>query len=360
MDKRRLLYVAILPLVLVCFVHAQSSISSLDVQRVNVVKLRSTTLDRGIETSAGIYVGHDEHSAFFATALHPLRQKNGRNDPYDPVATVDLEFLTSPVRISAKVLDQYDPNADLAVVFIPVNNLPSSTAQMALGNATGELPVHIVGHPSAGNWTSWTGMVQNENNVGGDPHCFSTGADSSLSGGYSGGPVLDSHGNLIGMHISATPSYSKNLKSSEIVADLNAWRVPTSNLAGLTPPTVVASNDYWTDPATSLTLARKDNGSDVNWEEAMNYCENLRLAGSSDWRMPNITELQGIYDSLEKIHGVLVRDYLKHSDSEWSGSEGETSEHKWTLDLSTGFKSSRRVSPHSNSGLRVLCVKDAR
>src|ERR1035438_8708186 len=53
---------------------------------------------------------------------------------------------------------------------------------------------------------------------------------------------------------------------------------------------------YWTDPATGLMWAAKDNEKDVNWHNAINYCRNLRLAGYSDWRLANMFELQPLYD----------------------------------------------------------------
>jgi hypothetical protein len=52
---------------------------------------------------------------------------------------------------------------------------------------------------------------------------------------------------------------------------------------------------FWTDPNTSLMWAAKDNGNDVSYENAVNYCHDLRLAGQSDWRLAIISELRGIY-----------------------------------------------------------------
>ncbi len=50
------------------------------------------------------------------------------------------------------------------------------------------------------------------------------------------------------------------------------------------------------DTKTNLMWAAKDNGSDVNWQDAKSYCENYRGGGYTDWRMPTQDELAGLYD----------------------------------------------------------------
>jgi hypothetical protein len=61
---------------------------------------------------------------------------------------------------------------------------------------------------------------------------------------------------------------------------------------------------FWTDSSTGLMWAGKDNGKDVSWNKAMKYCRELRLAGYSDWRLANIGELGGIYDSSANAPGL--------------------------------------------------------
>ncbi len=51
-----------------------------------------------------------------------------------------------------------------------------------------------------------------------------------------------------------------------------------------------------TDAATGLTWTQSDNGEAVDWDSALSYCETLSLAGSDDWRLPNIKELHSIVD----------------------------------------------------------------
>jgi len=51
-----------------------------------------------------------------------------------------------------------------------------------------------------------------------------------------------------------------------------------------------------TDNATGLMWQKADDGITRNWEDALEYAENLELAGYSDWRLSNAKELQSIVD----------------------------------------------------------------
>ncbi|MGA3209409.1 MAG: caspase family protein [Syntrophales bacterium] len=51
------------------------------------------------------------------------------------------------------------------------------------------------------------------------------------------------------------------------------------------------------DTSTNLMWAAKDNGSNINWQDAKSYCENYRGGGYADWRMPTQQELAELYDS---------------------------------------------------------------
>jgi hypothetical protein len=50
------------------------------------------------------------------------------------------------------------------------------------------------------------------------------------------------------------------------------------------------------DTATGLIWQQADDGLDKNWQEALFYCETLDFAGKTDWRLPDIRELQSIVD----------------------------------------------------------------
>ncbi|MBE0646407.1 MAG: DUF1566 domain-containing protein [Bacteroidales bacterium] len=56
------------------------------------------------------------------------------------------------------------------------------------------------------------------------------------------------------------------------------------------------SNGTISDNSTGLMWAQSDGGEKMDWEHALAYAENSTLAGYSDWRLPNVKELQGIVD----------------------------------------------------------------
>ena len=55
-------------------------------------------------------------------------------------------------------------------------------------------------------------------------------------------------------------------------------------------------NGTITDSATGLMWMQNDNGTGVLWKDALSYAENLTYAGYSDWRLPDVKELQSIVD----------------------------------------------------------------
>ena len=128
---------------------------------------------------------------------------------------------------------------------------------------------------------------------------------------------------------------------------------------------------YWTDPSTRLMWARKDNGRDVNWRKATNYCRDLRLAGYSDWRLATIDELQGIYDPPAKAPGLAgkhndeaftfhVKGNLFLTGNQWSSSQrsddrGHPNGYAWRFDFNNGDRFSDPLGYHSNK--HALCVR---
>ena len=51
-----------------------------------------------------------------------------------------------------------------------------------------------------------------------------------------------------------------------------------------------------TDAATGLMWTQDDNGEGVIWQDALSYAENSEFADHTDWRLPNVKELQSLVD----------------------------------------------------------------
>lgn len=131
---------------------------------------------------------------------------------------------------------------------------------------------------------------------------------------------------------------------------------------------------YWVDPSTGLMWAAKDSGKDVSWKKAVRYCRDLRLAGYSDWRLANMFELQGIYDSRVNSPGLTGKDSeepttwhvkgnLFLTAYEWSSEDisnghGHPSAYKYYFDFNDGKSNDDPTGwPYPYAFRRALCVR---
>jgi hypothetical protein len=115
------------------------------------------------------------------------------------------------------------------------------------------------------------------------------------------------------------------------------------------------SAESWKDPATGLIWALKDNGADVGFMLARDYCTNLRTGGFSDWRLATIDELEGIYDSKSKQLVKIKGSIQLGATGVWSGSSIPSGE-VWSFYFNYGGRSPMRTQGHSTTG-RALCVR---
>jgi hypothetical protein len=135
----------------------------------------------------------------------------------------------------------------------------------------------------------------------------------------------------------------------------------------------------WTDPATGLMWAKKDNGDYVTRQQADDYCHNLQLAGHLDWRLPRIDELQSISnksgsetkldpDSIKHLAGkVFTRhgekipfvkgDLQLSSNWAWSSSMGNSASEAWDFYFYSGKRYSYNINSRDGS---ALCVRGSK
>ena len=93
-----------------------------------------------------------------------------------------------------------------------------------------------------------------------------------------------------------------------------------------------------TDNRTDLIWQKEDASTTRNWEGAITYCEGLTLASQSDWRLPNIRELESIVDD-STCSPAIDSTYFPNTNSSeyWSSTTnaGGTSD-AWHVDFSDG------------------------
>ena len=80
-------------------------------------------------------------------------------------------------------------------------------------------------------------------------------------------------------------------------------------------------NGTVTDHLTKLIWQQEEPAERGTWEFYLSYCENLSLAGQSDWRMPNINELHSVVD-YSKSSQTIYSNYFPTTTSHlgyWSG-----------------------------------------
>jgi hypothetical protein len=115
------------------------------------------------------------------------------------------------------------------------------------------------------------------------------------------------------------------------------------------------SKAIWNDSATGLTWDVKDNGDSVSPNEASAYCKSLKSGGYSDWRVPTIDELEGLYDSKQKKLNKIKGPIELSDPCVLSGSTNNSGE-VWTFCFNSG---SRNLGGGGGCGTtgRALCTR---
>ncbi len=164
----------------------------------------------------------------------------------------------------------------------------------------------------------------------------------------------------------ATQDQNKNPGSSDsqILQNENVTSYQDKTEQPRTQNTPGEAAGVWTDPATGLMWTKNDNGSDVNWQQAMDYCHSLQLADRTDWRLPTIDELQGIYDASINVPGQCcggqsvtwhVKGNLQLSGGHWSSSQVTAYGQAMHFEFGSGERGAEVLGSRSND--RALCVR---
>ena len=109
-----------------------------------------------------------------------------------------------------------------------------------------------------------------------------------------------------------------------------------------------ATNLMWQDDNDAKSTTK-------TWKEAIIYCENLTLAGYSDWRLPNINELKSIVDYTKSNPAISSEFSNVVSYYYWSSSNIKGhNDGAWNVHFDNGYDYGLRKS----NSYYVRCVRD--
>jgi hypothetical protein len=188
-----------------------------------LVVMIDASINGDTRPGAGIIFGLANDRVYIATANHLVRRGASQASP------IQVEFKWSPGEpFAAELLTYYDTALDLAVIVVP--SLAKTRADRAnlpldrLGNPAAMVagvrgdPVWSIGNPDGAAYETSAGQVSQRAAV-----VLKYQVQGLVPGGYSGGPLVDRNGLLVGMVRQDQPPNAEATRMDLIVEQLNAW-----------------------------------------------------------------------------------------------------------------------------------------
>lgn len=114
-----------------------------------------------------------------------------------------------------------------------------------------------------------------------------------------------------GSHVQEARNSIAALQAEPSVSKPSAKHVMAKPAAVETPQNVKNLEGVWYDAQTGLMWQDTDaiEESDRNWERARKFCDELTLAGFSDWHLPKMESIQELFDKKENLKHVISGRY---------------------------------------------------
>lgn len=109
--------------------------------------------------------------------------------------------------------------------------------------------------------------------------------------------------------------------------------------------TCTKANLQWQDDESTKGETNKK-----TWQAAINYCEDLNLAGKTDWRLPNINELMSVYPDGSTINEKFKNAEVAPNNNYWSSTTNVLDDR---LAFVRGFNSIEKTNKHYTRCVRV-------
>ena len=94
-------------------------------------------------------------------------------------------------------------------------------------------------------------------------------------------------------------------------------------------------NGTVTDDDTGLTWQQEDDNVSKDWDDAIDYCQGLVLAGYTDWYLPDIDELDSIIDE-SRTYPAINTDFFPGTNSNYYWSSSTCPAPTWAYCVSFG------------------------
>jgi hypothetical protein len=115
--------------------------------------------------------------------------------------------------------------------------------------------------------------------------------------------------------------------------------------AGVAPPSprFQVNGDCVTDTLTGLMWAKNANlpNGTRTWYQAVDDCNNLNLCGYTDWRLPNVNELESLINANEPNSATWLNGQgftNVQADGYWSSTTGASNPaYAWIIDMWNGY-----------------------